>query len=107
MLTPYQIPLQSNPQILNITLAGTQYTLTIKWNSQCQSWVIDIADVNGNPILSGVPMVTGTDLLGQFEYLNFGGELVAQTMNATDDVPDFTNLGTNGNLYFLVEQGEI
>lgn len=103
MITPFLIPLQPNPQILLITLAGVQYQLTVKWNAQCQSWMIDIADSSANPILSGIPMVTGCDLLGQFAYLKFGGELVAQTNNGTDAVPTFTNLGGNGNLYFLVK----
>jgi len=107
MQTPYLIPLQPTPQILSIALAGVTYQLTIYWNAQNNSWTIDIADSSGNPILTGIPMVTGCDLLGQFEYLNFGGELVAQTANGTDAIPTFTNLGSNGNLYFLLETGEV
>ena len=79
------------------------YQITVKWNNNCQSWVIDIADSNGNPILSGIPLVTGVNLLGQFGYLNFGGQLVAQTENDPSAVPTFTNLGTQGNLYFFLE----
>lgn len=102
-VTPYLIPLQPTAQVLNITMAGVQYQLTIKWNAQSQSWTIDIADSSGTPILCGIPMVTGCDLLGQFEYLNFGGQLVAQTKDGTDAIPTFTNLGSNANLYFLLE----
>lgn len=101
-LTAYQIPLQPNPQILSITLAGVQYQITVWWNNACQSWMIDIADANGNPILGSIPMVTGADLLEQFSYLNFGGELIAVTENNPDTPPSFNNLGTTGNLYFLV-----
>jgi Concanavalin A-like lectin/glucanases superfamily len=101
--TPYKIPLRPSPQILGITLAGVRYLLTVKWNDFNNSWTIDIADVNGNQILSGIPMVTGCDLLAQFKYLNFGGQLIAQTANNTDAIPTFANLGINGNLYFVVK----
>jgi len=102
--TPYLIPLQAMPQTLQITLAGVQYQLTVKWNDANQSWILDIGDSSANPIVTGIPIVTGTDLLAPFAYLNFGGQLIAQTTNDTDAVPTFENLGTAGNLYFLVEQ---
>jgi hypothetical protein len=85
-----------------VSLAGIQYQLTVRWNDVNESWIIDIADNNGNPILSGVPMVTGADLLEQFAYLGIGGMLLAQTSSDTDAVPTFTNLGSDGNLYFVV-----
>ena len=100
--TAYEIPLQATPQTLAITLAGVQYKLTVRWNNINQSWVIDVADSNGNKILSGIPMVTGADLLEQFGYLDFGGELIVQTDNDPDAVPMFTNLGDTGHLYFVV-----
>lgn len=101
MSTPYLIPLQPTPQTLTISLSGVQYQLTVRWNETNQSWIIDIADSNGNPILSGIPMVTGADLLEQFEYLDIGGMLLAQTSSNTDAVPTFANLGSDGNLYFV------
>lgn len=101
-LTAFEIPLQPGPQILSISLANVTYQLTVWWNNQCGSWMIDIDDINGNPVLTGIPMVAGADLLEQFGYLNFGGQLIAQTENAPDAVPNFANLGQTGNLYFLV-----
>jgi hypothetical protein len=101
--TAFEIPLQSGPQILSITLSGVAYQLTVWWNNQCQSWMVDIADTNGNPILTGIPLVTGADLLEQFAYLDFGGQLVCQTQNDPDAVPTFANLGTTGNLYWIVD----
>lgn len=103
MLTPFEIPLQNTPQTLAITLTGVQYRLTIHWCDPAQCWIIDIADTNSVPILSGVPMVTGADLLEQFAYLGIGGELIAQTDNDPTAVPTFTDLGNTGHLYFVVD----
>lgn len=102
MSTAYEIPLSAEPQTFNIALAGTTYGFTIRWNVPNASWIIDIADASGNPIVSGIPMVTGSDLLEQYSYLGFGYQLVCQTDNDPNAVPTFDNLGTTGHLYAIV-----
>jgi hypothetical protein len=101
MTTAYEIPLSAEPQTFNISIAGTTYALTVRWNVPNASWVIDIANSSGSPILSGIPMVTGADLLEQFQYLGFGFQLVCQTDNSPDTVPTFDDLGTTAHLYAL------
>ena len=66
-------------------------------------WVLDIADASGNDILSGLPLVTGADLLAQYGYLGFGGGLWVQTASAPDAPPTFDNLGDDGQVYWVVE----
>lgn len=102
MSTPFLIPLDATPQSLSIGLGGVLYTLIVKWCWPAQCWIIDILDSNGTPLLSGIAIVTGADLLDQFEYLGFGGQFIVQTNNDTDAVPTFDNLGSQGNLYFVV-----
>lgn len=102
MATPYLIPLQPQNQLLAITLAGVQYRLKVKWNQPNQSWVLDIMDSSGNPLVTGIAVVPGTDLLAQYGYMNFGGQLIAQTTNDPDAVPTYEDLGTTGCLYFVV-----
>ncbi|MFM0044128.1 phage baseplate plug family protein [Paraburkholderia sediminicola] len=101
MTTHYEIPLSPEPQTFTIALAGTTYGFTVGWNAPNASWMIDIADASGNPILSGIPMVTGADLLEQYGYLSFGFALVAQTDNAPDVVPTFATLGQTSHLYAI------
>jgi len=103
MSTYYEIPLSSQPQTFNIPLAGVTYGFAVTWNVVNASWMINIADASGNPIISGIPMVTGADLLEQYAYLNLGFALVAQTDNAPDVVPTFADLGTTGHLYAIVD----
>lgn len=103
--TAYEVPLSPEAQTFAIALGGTTYTLTLRWNAAASAWVLDIADAARAPILSGLLLVTGLDLLGQYGYLGFGGMLIVQTDHAPDVVPTLDNLGQAGRLYFLAEDG--
>lgn len=104
--TPFLIPLQPNNQTFVISLAGVQYQLTFKWNDANQAWTLDIASATGStPIVSGIPVVTGADLLAPYAYINFGGQLIVQTTNNTNAVPTLANLGSAGLVYFLPNAG--
>lgn len=74
---------------------------TKKWNVPANCWVVDIATEEGTPVLCGIPLVTGADLLEQFGYLGFGGQLIAVTDNARDTPPTFSNLGITGHMYYI------
>lgn len=103
---PYEIPLTSVSQKFAIQLAGATYNLTVSWNTApTGGWVLDIADSNDEPLVAGIPLVTGADLLAQYEYLNFGGQLLVQTDYDAFAVPQYGNLGTQSHLYFFVEDG--
>jgi hypothetical protein len=101
MADVFEIPTSPTPQSFAITLSGVQYRVTLRWNPIAQLWFIDFADVAGNALLLGVPVVTGADLLAQYAYLNFGGALFAMTDDAPDLPPGFTNLGKTGHLYWI------
>jgi len=96
-----EIPLQPTPQQLGVTLNSVDYKLKVVWNEQNLSWVMDIANVNGNAIASGLPLVTADDLLEQLGYLGIGGQMIVQTDFDTTQVPTFANLGSTGHLYFV------
>jgi|SRR5215471_12279476 len=103
----FKIPLSPRAQVFRCDIGGVTYTLHLRWNPVCESWVIDIHDANddGTLGLSGIPLVTGTDLLGQFRYLGIGGGVPLITMtigpgHSPDEVPTYDNLGVDGQLYF-------
>lgn len=102
-MTPYEIPLSPNPQVFAIELNGVTYSLNLYWNEAFQCWMLDINASDGTPIINGIPVITGTDLLSQYGYLNFGGSLIAQTDHNAPAVPTLDNLGSTGHLYFIVE----
>jgi hypothetical protein len=99
--TPFEIPLIAAAQSFATTLVGVTYALKVRWCGPASCWVLDIADGNNAPIISGIPMITGADLLEQYGYLGIGGQLFVQTDNDTDAVPTFDNLGSLGRLYFV------
>lgn len=101
----FQIPVQAGvPQTFQITLDGTAYTFTLQYRDDPAGqggWVLDIADQYGNPIVQGIPLVTGINLLAQYAYLGFIGGLWAQTTSNPDAPPTFSNLGTDGQIYWV------
>lgn len=104
MSTPYLVPLSGIPETFAITLGGVSYTFTVQYRNDPGGnggWVLDIGDASNDPIISGIPLVTGADLLEQYGYLSFSGALYVQTAQDPDATPTFTNLGTDCNLYWV------
>ena len=98
----YEVPLTADPQTFGITLGGTEYRLTLLYrNCDGGGWVLDVADAAGNPMVGGIPLVTGVDLLGQFKYLGFSGSLFVQGSANPDDVPTFDDLGVGSHLFWV------
>lgn len=101
-MTPYEIPLTPAPQKFLIDLAGATRQLRVYWCKYQQSWVVDINTSGGDPIVQGIPLVTGVDLLAQHRHLELGGSLIAQTDFEPAAVPTFKNLGVLGRVFFVV-----
>ncbi|AFC85923.1 phage baseplate plug family protein [Frateuria aurantia] len=99
--TVYQIPLDAAGQTIQAMIGSVQYQLTVQWR-KFSGWVLDIASTDGTALVSGIPLVTGVDLLGQYGYLGIGGSLLMATNADPDAVPTYENLGTTSNLYFVV-----
>lgn len=98
----YEIPLSPTPQRFSITLGGVQYRMTVQYrNINEGGWIMDIADSTGSPIIQGIPLVTGIDLLAQYRHLGISGQLRVQTTSDPDAVPTFDNLGTDSHLYWV------
>lgn len=101
-MAAYEISLTAEAQRFAIQLAGTVYQMTVQWRNNAQGgWVLDIADAGGTPIVNGIALVTGTDLLGQYAYLGIGGALLVLNSSGGDDAPTFTDLGTDTHLVFV------
>lgn len=101
MTTVYEIPLINGPQRRTVSLGGATYGIVIAWNPATGGYVLDIADSNGAPIVTALPLVAGVDLLAPYAYLGLGGALYVQTDHDPDAVPAFDNLGTTARLYWV------
>lgn len=103
MTTASEIPLIPQPQRFSISLSGTSYIMLLIWNAVSACWILNISDNNNVAIASGIPLVTGADLLEQLRYLGFVGSLITQTDGDINAVPTFSNLGAAGRLYWVTE----
>ncbi len=105
MSAVFSIPLAvGKPQTFPIQLGGVGYQLTLIYRNDSTGiggWVLDISDGNDTPIVQGIPLVTGADLLAQYKHLGFTGALVCQTTSDPDAVPTFENLGDDGQIYWV------
>jgi len=105
--TVYELPFTARQQIVSTRLFGVEYRIKLAWNVAAHIWVMDFFAFDGTPIMRGIPIVTGADLLAQFEYLGFHGQLLALTDQTRGDLPpDFENLGGTGHVYFLPDNSQ-
>lgn len=101
----FEIPLSGTNQTLSIVLNGVVYVLRLIFcdtTDETACWILDINDQDSNPIVCGIPLVTGADMLEQYKYLNFGFILYCFTDGNLSANPTFSNLGTTAHLQFQV-----
>ena len=102
-----EIPLTASPQRFAISLSGVMYRLTFTYRDADLSvaggcgWVLDIADLADNPIVCGIPLVTGADLLAQYAYLNLNGVLFVYSDGDFFAPPTFENIGDQSHLMWI------
>lgn len=97
----FEIPLIAKPQDFDVRLLGVLYTFRIRyWAAEEAGWTLDIKDASGNWLARGIAMVTGANLLDQFDQLNIGGGLWIGTTDAAEPAPTFKGLGSAMRLYF-------
>jgi len=101
-MTRYEIKLTSIDQSFLCTLGGVSYRMTLRWNSALVGeWILGIHDANDKPIVDGIALVAGINLLGEFDYLYIGGTggyLYCGTDGQWTVDPTQTNLGVTSHL---------
>lgn len=102
-MSAFPLPVSASAQTFFVQLDNLTYKITLRWNAVAVCWVMDIADFEEEPMVQGIPIVTGTDLLAPYAYLGIGGGIVALTEGDPDAVPTFENLGTGGDVYFVAD----
>ncbi|WP_213993455.1 hypothetical protein [Sodalis sp. dw_96] len=95
-----EIPLTADNQTFFIKLAGTLYKMTLLWRDSA-GWILDIADSAGNALIQGIPLVINVDLLAQYAYLGFNGQLMVMLDDDDQLLPTSTDLGNSSHVYFI------
>lgn len=103
----YEIPLTPEPQSFGISLSGRELQLSFRFAETFSpdalgGWLLDIFDSPDDlvPLVCGIPLVAGCDLLAPYGYLGLGGRLFL----SGDEPPTLDNLGEGVLLFF--ETGE-
>jgi hypothetical protein len=101
MTTTYKIPLTPKPQSFSVTFPnGVDYQIRLLYQFNDDAcWIMDISDAAGTPMVCGIPLVTGADLLAQYAYLGFGAQMFVTTEGDIAEPPHWWNLGGAANLY--------
>ena len=95
------LPLSNVPEKFDISLSDVNYILVSRWNDADEGgWIIDFYNENESPILMNVPLVTGDNLLGQYEYVGIAGDIYVFTDGDDFAVPTIDNLGNGADVYF-------
>jgi hypothetical protein len=102
MTATYEVPITpGKPQQFSVTFPnGNTYQFRIIYQfNEDDSWLLDISDDQSNPIVCGIPLVTGVDLLGQYAYLGLGAKLWCSTDGGLAEPPHWWNLGRTAHLW--------
>lgn len=96
-----EIPLSPENQAFSISLAGKSFQMAVTWRAAF--WCLDIMDSSGADLIKGVPLITGADLLAQYDHLGLGFSLYVGCDNPANENPTETDLGIYSHLYAVTE----
>jgi len=97
-----EIPLTSDPnQSFRIDLDGIAYEFAVKLNSRLGVWGLSIRR-NGTPLLEGIAMVGGINMLDQYN-ITIDNLFTVNLVNTRLD-PEVDNFGTDSKLFNLTEE---
>ena len=83
-------PLSLNPEeTFSITILGVVYNCRQQWNT-LGYWTLSFSDVDNLPIVLGVAIVAGLDILAPHPSLPFGLRLTTDTELTRENVLDLT-----------------
>lgn len=98
------IPLTTDPNdtftsTIPINGENKKFYFFLRYNEEAGYWVMDLSDENKEPVVSSIPLISGINILGQYEYLKIGKAYIVKTDSSLlADKPDVTNLGTTFKL---------
>ncbi|PAV02597.1 hypothetical protein CBG25_09910 [Arsenophonus sp. ENCA] len=95
-----EIPLTPTNQQFMIKLSDTVWQFRLIWRDSA-GWVLDMLTVDNQPVIQGIPLVVGENLLAQYSHLISEGKLVLLSDEESDINAD--TLGTTVKLYWITD----
>ncbi|WP_041866951.1 phage baseplate plug family protein [Sodalis glossinidius] len=95
-----EIPLTATNQQFSITLSGTVWQMRIIWRDVA-GWMLDMLNASGAPVITGIPLLSGQDVLAQYAWLKPGGKLIV--IADDEQLLGATGLGNTAKLYWITD----
>ncbi|MEM8258231.1 phage baseplate plug family protein [Morganella morganii] len=96
-----EIPVSNKNQQFDIQLGGKYYRIRLVYRQFC-GWTADMMDQTGTEIFTGVPLVSGVDILEPYRYMGFNGSLIFVCDETAGEL-SFRELGRKNRLYFRAD----
>lgn len=91
----WQIPLIEGAQRFSVSLGDNLFKMSILYRTAPQGgWFLDMELADGSDAIYGIPLVLNTNLLGQYQYKEWGS-LVAQMDGGILTRPSYDDMGKN------------
>jgi len=100
-MASYEIPFTpgGGNQFFSADFGSVTYHFAFAWRAARDAgWTLDISDASGTILVSGIPLVTGADLLAPYQHLGLGAALHVRTDGDPDIPPTFDSLGRTSRL---------
>lgn len=97
-----EIPVSNKNQQFNIQLGGKYYRIRLVYREFC-GWVADFMTQTGDTIFTGVPLVSGVDILEPYRYIGIKGGLAFYCENPENE-KEQDELGIRNRLYFIYDE---
>lgn len=102
MTTVYKIPLDSGNQKFSLTVGNTEYRVELIYRDIDEGgWDLTLKDSDGNDLIAGIPLVTGCNLLEQYQTV-IVGSLWVEVEGQDDAVPSYDDMGSSVLMYMEV-----
>ncbi|MBX6956720.1 hypothetical protein EX227_02800 [Providencia rettgeri] len=95
--------LLARSQEFDIQLSGVNYHLSVTYRGPA-GWTLDIMTQDKELILAGIPIVSGVDILEQYQYMGFKGSLFFVCEDMEDEL-SYEQFGVRNKLYFKTIDG--
>lgn len=101
-MATFEFPLSPNAQQMTVPIGDRELTFRFAWSdSPDGGWFVDISTLDGAPLVRGLPLTAGENVLQQFGYLGIGGAIYVQTDADPFVEPTYDNLGLNGRVFLV------
>lgn len=96
-----RIPLTKGAQRFSIMLGSSYCDISLIWRDAQEGggWFMDIAKADGSAKACGIPVLPGSDLLGQIQHRGLG-HMYCTVNGRTDRAPTYDDMGGALSLYW-------